>query len=179
MQALHVSERLRDAHPDLSTHRAIVSKWGGVTYRYISALKEGARKMVRMLPETARKGEFRRNALQPTEGGRARWECPTTFLTERPAGFWLSMAAPRLAENAPRNTWKTFTGLQPKRPTDGGRDAGPDYKSIEQGIRLPNNVYPAGKPLTEAEHKARRNRRPKSLNDGRSLCWDYSRRAGC
>ena len=78
-----------------------------MTFRYIAAIKEGTRKMVRMLPETVRKGEFRRKALTLADG-RSRWGFPTTFLMDHPTGFWLSTAVPRLEEKVSRNSWKTF-----------------------------------------------------------------------
>ena len=125
--------------------------------------------MVRILPETVRRGEFRRKALTPMADGRSRWGYPTTFLMERPTGFRQAIAIPRLGEKVSRSTWQTFLGLSSKRPTDGGHEAASDYKMHEQEIRLPNNEYHAGKQLTDAEHRACRNHRPESLNDGRFL----------
>ena len=119
---MHTLERLREAHPELFSVQTIVSGWGEMASRYIAAVKEGARKMVRMLPETVRKGEFRRKALTPMADGRSRWEFPTTFFMDNATGFWQSIAIPSLEEKAPRNTWLTFLGMQSKRPASGGSE---------------------------------------------------------
>ena len=105
--AMYTLERLRESQPELFTLTTLVNTWGGMTFRYIAAIKEGTRKMVRMLPETVRKGEFRRKALTLADG-RSRWGFPTTFLMDHPTGFWLSTAVPRLEEKVSRNSWKTF-----------------------------------------------------------------------
>ena len=134
--------------------------------------------MVRMLPEAVRKGEFRRKALTPMADGRSRWEYPTTFLMEHPAGYWLSIAVPRLEEKVSRSTWETFLGVAPKRLAAGGGEE-PVAELVEVVSRIPDSDYPAGQPLTEIEQKACRNHRPKSLTDGKYLCWDFSSHAGC
>ena len=69
--ALTTLGETHESHPELFTIKLSVAPWGEMTYRYIDEMKEGARKMVRMLPETVRKGEFRRKALTPMpDGGR-------------------------------------------------------------------------------------------------------------
>ena len=135
--------------------------------------------MVRILPETVRKGERRMEALTLMSDGRSRWEYPTTFLMEHPAGFWQSIAVPRLEEKVPRSTWQTFLGLRPKRPTEGGNEEELGDTQDAQAVRLPNSECPAGHPLTDAEHRACRNRRHKSTSDGRYRFWDFSSHAGC
>ena len=151
-----------------------------MTFRYVAAVQECTRKMVRMLPETVRKGEFRRKAMTPMADGRPRWEFPTTFLMEHPAGFWQSIAVPRLEEKVSMNTWKTFLGMKPKRPTAGGNEEW-DIALLANAptTRIHDTEYPAAQPLTEAEQEERRNHRPKSLVDGRFLCWDFASHAGC
>ena len=98
--AMHTLELLREAHPDLFAIQIIVSEWGGMALRYIAYVKEGDRKMVRMLPETVRNGGFRRKALTPTADGRSRWGYPSIFLMDSATGFWQSIAVPRLEEKA-------------------------------------------------------------------------------
>ena len=110
MQSAHAIERLHEAHPDLRTLNVLVSSWGEMTFRYIASAKEGTSKNVMTLPETVRKGEFRRKALMPMSDGRSRWESPTTFLMGHPTGYWQSIDVPRLGEKVSRNTWKTFLG---------------------------------------------------------------------
>ena len=68
-----VLERLHESHPDLFTMQIIVSAWEDMTFRYTDAVKEGTRKMVRMLPETVRKGGI------PTEGTDTNGGCPFTL----------------------------------------------------------------------------------------------------
>ena len=169
IHALAALGRIHEARPELFTLRIIVCAWGEMARRYIAAVKEGARKMVRMLPETVRKGEFRRKALTPMSDGRSRWGYPTTFLMEHPAGYWQSLDIPRLEEKVSRSTWQTFLVLQPKRPAAGGNEDHPGDMQPEQEVRLPNDEYPAGHPLSDAERKACRNHRYKSTSDGRYL----------
>ena len=164
-------ERLREAHPDLFTLPVIAGAWGEMTYRYVAAVKEGTRKMLRMLPEAVRKGELRRKALTPMPDGRSRWGYPATFLMEHPTGFWLSLDVPRLGEKVSRNTWKAFVGIQPKRPDGGTEDA--IVNAVAPIVRVPDSDYPAGHPPTETELKACRNHRPKSLPDGKYIWWDF------
>ena len=177
-QAMLVLERLHESHPDLFALSIIVGAWEDMTYRYIAAVKEGTRKMVRTLPETVRKGEFRRNALTPMADGRSRWEYPTTFLMEHPTGYWQCIAVPRLEEKVSRSTWKAFLGAVPKRLAAGGGEEN-QAEIIPSDSRVPDSDYPAGQPLSETEQKACRNHRPKSLSDGKYLCWDFSSHAGC
>ena len=92
---MHKLDRLHEAHPDLSTIQIIAEAWKNMTFRYIAPLKEWDRKMVRMFPETVRKGELRRKALTPMEDGRARWGYPTTFPMGNPAGSWHPIAVAR------------------------------------------------------------------------------------
>ena len=79
--------KLHEAHPDLFIIPAIVSAWAEMTCRYVTDVKECTRKMVRMLPETVREGEFRRKSLSPMSDGRSRWGYPTTFLYD--ASNWV------------------------------------------------------------------------------------------
>ena len=132
--------------------------------------------MVRMMPETVRKGEFRRKALTPLADGRSRWEFPTTFLMDHPAGFWLSIAVPRLEEKVSRSSWETF--LAPNRRTTAGGDETSTITG-DNHERIPDSSYPAGQPLTEIEQRTCRNHRPKSATGGEFLCWDFSCHAGC
>ena len=134
--------------------------------------------MVRMLPEAVRKGEFRRKALTPMADGRSRWEYPTTFLMEHPTGYWQFIAVPLLEEKVSRSTWKAFLGVVPKRLDAGGRDE-QQAEITQSDSRVPDSDYPAGQPLSETEQKACRNHRPKSLSDGKYLCWNFPSHAGC
>ena len=87
IQATHTRERLRGDHPYLFTISVLVNTWGPMTFRHIALVKEWARKMVRTLPGTVRKGEFSRMALTPMADGRTRWGYPASFSAEHPAGF--------------------------------------------------------------------------------------------
>ena len=140
-----------------------------MAFRYIAEVKEGARKTVRMLPETARKGEMRRKAIAPIPDGRSRWWYQATFLMDRPTGFWQSIAVPRMEDRVSRETRKAFLAQQPKRPADGVDEKEDDRADMV--ARVPDSDYPSGKPLNESGQKERRNRRPKSLSDGKCLCW--------
>ena len=56
-------------------------------------------------------------------------------------GFWQSIAAPRLEEKVPRNTWMTFPGMQSKRPESGGNE-GNNSDQSEAPQRIPDMEYP-------------------------------------
>ena len=136
---------------------------------------EGTRKMARMLPETVRKGEFRRKALTPMPDGRTRWGHPAVFIMSHPTGFWQSMAVPRLEDKVSLGTWKAFLGDFTKR----GKAGGGDEEILVTETPQPMAEYPAVKPLTESERKACRNHRPKSTDGGLFLLWDFSSHGGC
>ena len=128
-----------------------------------------------MLPETVRKGEFRRTALSPMPDGRSRWGYPPTFLTSHTTGFWMSVAVPRLEERVSRSTWAMCLNSGSRRNAAGGLELD-DYEQVHA---IPPSKYPSGRPLTLEESKACRWHRPKILVGGRFLCWDFSRHGGC
>lgn len=43
----------------------LISAWEAMTYRYISDVMDGARRMLHTLPDNVRKTEYRRQALSP------------------------------------------------------------------------------------------------------------------
>ena len=93
------------------------------------------------------------------------------------------MVLPKLEERVSRSSWKMILG----KPTDNSRAAGEadDVWGETSGWKewkkddAKNDAYPAGIPLSTVEIKSSRNFRPKSLEDGSFLCWDYSSHAGC
>ena len=156
-------KKIREAHPDSLTIAIVVADWQEMTYLYIADIKEGTRKMMRMLPETVRKGEFRRKALTPMPDGRSRWAYPTTFLMEHHTGFWQGIDVPRLEEKVSRSTWKACLAPITKRNAAGGEET-------QETTVAPGRVeYPSGKPLSLEETTAFRGVRPKSLVGGSFL----------
>ena len=98
-------------------------------------------------------------------------------------GIGKTMVLPKLEERVSRSSWKMILG----KPTDNSRAAGEadDVWGETSGWKewkkddAKNDAYPAGIPLSTVEIKSSRNFRPKSLEDGSFLCWDYSSHAGC
>ena len=175
MASVETLEKRRESHPELFTIKMIVAPWEVMTFRYVTEMKEGTRKMARMLPRDSAEGEFRRKALTPIPGGRTRWEYPAVFITTHPTGFWQSIAIPRLEDKVSRGACQAFLGDAPKRDREGGMD------EIDPLAELPRHIteYPAGKPLTESERNACRSHRPKRMEDGLFLRWDFSPHGGC
>ena len=129
---------------------------------------------MRMLPDMSRKTDFRRKALSPNATGAVLWGYPTVWLMEHSTGFWRSAVLPKLEERAALSTWKAIlsSGLAKEK----NRAAGEDEQQLQ--YRPNADAYPAGIPLRVQEIKASRNFRPKSIDTGEFLRWDYSSRGG-
>ena len=154
--------------------------WEAMTFRYVSDVMDGTRRLLRMLPDSVRKTEFRRKALSPGPQGLPRWEFPTTWLMDHPTGYWLAVAIPKMEEKISKSAWKAVLHQQVKPLRAAGETPAPD---ITAATSLQGNgkstLYPAGMPLRPDEIKRARGHRPKSLTTGESLCWDFSTHAGC
>ena len=75
-----------------------VCVWGGVRYRYIAEVMDGARRRLRMLPGSVRKTEYNRKALAPGADGLPRWEFPTVWLMGNYSGYRQSISLPKTEE---------------------------------------------------------------------------------
>ena len=141
-----------------------------MAYAYIAEIKDGTRRMIRMLPDVVKTTDLRRKALSPGPTGRVLWEYPTTWLMTHPTGYWQESVKQKLEERVSRATWKTIlSGNTKDKPGVGGEST---TESASQ------DLYPAGMPLSQQEIRASRSFRP--LNSaGQSLCWDHSSLAGC
>ena len=82
LEAVSIFQKIREAQPEVSPLHFLISEWEGATYRYISEVMDGARRLLRMIPDNVRKTEYRRKALAPGVRGEHRWEFPTTWLAE-------------------------------------------------------------------------------------------------
>ena len=89
-----IIQQIHEAQPEVFPLRILISAWVAITYRYISEVMGGTRRLLRMLPGEVRKNEYRRNALLPGFHGQPRRGFPTTWLTGRQTGYWESIAIP-------------------------------------------------------------------------------------
>ena len=128
---------------------------------------------MRILPDIAKKTDFRRKALNPTSTGSTRWGLPTAWLMNHATGYWQSVAIPMLEDRVSRSTWGAFVFEM----WDKSRSAGEE--DSEMPTKRPGEEYPAGMPLRQDEIKAARNPRPKSGETGDYSRWDFSPHSGC
>ena len=146
-----------------------------MTYRYVSDVMDGVRRLVRMLLDNIRKTEFRRKALTPGANGRPRWEFPTTWLMDHHTGYWQAIAIPKMEEKISKSAWKTVL----HGTTKNFRAAGESSDNTDIQTKPSPVVYPAGAPLTPEEIKSARAHRPRSADTGEYLRCDFSSHAGC
>ena len=106
----------------------LISAWETVTYRYISEVTDGTRRLLRMLPDNVRKTEYRRKALSPGVHGQPRWEFPKTWPMEHHTGYWQSIAIPKMEEKIPKSARKAVS----HQPTKALRAAGETPFIIDQ-----------------------------------------------
>ena len=78
---------------------------GAMDYRYISEVMDGARRLLRMPPDSVRKTEYRREASAPGTDGRPRWEFPTVWLMGIHTVYSQSIALPTVQGAIPKETW--------------------------------------------------------------------------
>ena len=129
--------------------RFLISSWGAMDYRYILEVMGGARRLLRMLPGSARKTEYRRKALAPGAEGRPRWEFPTVRLMVHHAGCWQSIAFPKMEGGAPKSIWKA-TIRSPIKPIRAAGDPPPPQPTH---VKDKNDAYPSCTPLQADEIK--------------------------
>ena len=110
----HIKERLAcldelgrvlGARPELFTVDFAPEDFGEQNPHYVSRIKEGGRKVVRMGAGGCKKPSFPRIALNSVGGKCPRWECPTTCPMRHPAGLWLSRIIPMMGEKVTKASW--------------------------------------------------------------------------
>ena len=166
--------RVRDDRPELFTVEFVAESFGEMDFQYLSQIKEGARKVIMLGADNARKPNFARIALRRMDGKGARWEYPTTCLMRHSAGWWLSRIIPKLEEKVSRSAWASV--LESSKIKDRDKKAG---SAPLQDVVAPKKLYPAGKPLRLEESEMSKHHRPKSMATGEYLLRDYSTHAGC
>ena len=169
-------QRLHEAEPEVFPLVFLISSWEAMTFRYISEVMDGTRRLMRMLPDNVRKTEYRRKALSPDVNGLPRWEFPTTWLMEHHTGYWLPIAIPKMEETISKSARKAVLHQPSKHLRAAGESSPPDSVPLKT---VKTTVYPAGLPLRPDEIQRARGHRPRSLEGGESLCWDFSSHAGC
>ena len=87
-EALEIMIELHETQPDLFTIAFLCQTWVAMSYSYIAEIRDGARRMIRMLPDVVKKTDLRRKALSPGPSGRVLWGYPTTWLMSHPTGYW-------------------------------------------------------------------------------------------
>ena len=92
LELIDVCHRICEAQLAVFPLHFSISAWDSMTYRYFSDVTDGVRRIMRMLPGTVRKTEFRRNALTPGPLGSPRWDFPTAFLMGHRTGYGRSTA---------------------------------------------------------------------------------------
>ena len=97
--ALEIMIELHESQPDLFTVSFLCQTWEAMTYAYLAEIKDGTRRMIRMLPDVVKKTDLRRKALSPGPSGRVLWEYPTTWFMTHPAGYWQASVKPKLEES--------------------------------------------------------------------------------
>ena len=158
----------------------LIAEWEAMTYRYISDVMDGARRPLRMLPGNARKTEYRRKALSNGARGKPRWRFPTTWLMCQHAGYWQSISLPKMEAGISKSAW----GAGLHQPTQSLRAAcetpppelGGRKTATTRGKSPP---YPAGLPIHPDGIQRARGHRPRSLEGGGSMCWDFPTHSGC
>ena len=108
MDALEIMIQLHETQPELITVTFHNQCWDAMTYRYIAEVKDGTRRMMRVLNDGARKTDLRRRALTPTSTGKVLWGYPTVWLMDHDTGYWNTTAVPKLEERVSRSSWKTI-----------------------------------------------------------------------
>ena len=75
LQRLHSPQQIHEAQPEAPPLHFLISAWESMTYRYISDVVDGTRRLLRMLTDNFRKTEYRRNALSRGVHGQPRRKC--------------------------------------------------------------------------------------------------------
>ena len=140
LEVISIFHQIHGARPEVLPLHFPISTWEAMTYRYISEVVDGTRRLLRMLPDNVRKTEYRRKASAPGVHGRPRWEFPTTWLMDHHTGYWLSIAIPKIEERISKSTWAAVLHQAPK-PFRAAGEALPDQGGPSKGP-----IYPAGMP---------------------------------
>ena len=161
---------MHEAQPEVSPLHFRIDAWEAMTYRYISDVMDGTRRLLRTFPDDVRKTEYRRKALPPGPQGQPRWEFSTTWLMDRHTGYWLPISIPKMEAKISKSAWNAVL----QQPTKQLRAAGETPTPLETLLTgTPHagktSPYPAGMPLRPGEIQRARGHRPKSLEGGESL----------
>ena len=106
LEVIATFQWIHEAEPDVFPLSFLISSWEAMTFRYISEVMDGTRRLMRMLPDNVRKTEYRRKALSPDVNGLPRWEFPATWLMEHHTGYWQSIAIPKMEETISKSAWE-------------------------------------------------------------------------
>ena len=153
-------ERLHEARPELFTVDFVSDAFEEMNFHYISQVKEGTRKVIRLGADRVKKPDFARLALNCVDGRGPRWEYPTTFSMRHSAGLWMSRIIPKLEEKVSKAAWLTVLDSKQK---EKDRKAGSVPPVNETPVK---RMYPAGRPLRSDEQELSKQHRPKSMSSG-------------
>ena len=134
-------------------------------YRYISEVMEGARRLLRMLPDSVRKTEYRRMAVAPGVDARPPVGIPDTLADGASRRV---LAVDRMAHNGRKiatSDWKAVLHSTTRLMRAAG-DPPP-----APPVKDRSDAYPAGMPIRPDDIQHARNYRPRSIDGGEYLCW--------
>ena len=87
MVVIEVFLRIRESQPDVPPLHFLISSLGAMSYRYISEVMDGDRRLLRTLPGSVRENEYRKKAPFAVPGGLPRWEFQTVWLMGNHTGY--------------------------------------------------------------------------------------------
>ena len=170
LEVIGIPQQIHESQPEVSPLHFLIEAWEAVTYRYISDVMDGTRRLLRMLPDSVRKTEYRRKSLPPGPRGQPRWEFPTTWLMGHHTGYCLSIAIPKMEEKVAKSPWKAALHQPAKQLRAAGEASSPKDTAVADSLPTGKATpYPPGMPLRPDEIQRARGHLPKSLEGGESL----------
>ena len=195
LRALEQIEQAHEADPEAWPETYCYSLWEELKAAWIEELREGRRRLRKLLNcEQPRKEDLRFVALAPGSG----FTFPTTFELDDPQGYYQKVCVPR-QQRAIKSI--IFGQLHHRRqaPVKVGENPGEEKAGEEQGENRigrvkggkgsgkgdkgenPKNAtkaYPAGKRLRPKEAADSIRHGPKT-KEGKPICWDSACHSGC
>ena len=188
LKALEQIEQAHEADPEAWPEAYCYSLWEELKAAWVEELREGRRKLCKLLNcEQPRKEDLRFVALAPGSG----FTFPTTFELDDPQGYYQKVCVPR-QQRAIKSI--IFGQLHHKRQAPGkvgenpgnekgGEEIGDSRIGRAKGAKPDNpktsaKAYPAGKRLRPKEAADSIRHGPKT-KEGKPICWDSACHSGC
>ena len=188
LKALEQIEQAHEADPEAWPEAYCYSLWEELKAAWIEELREGRRRLCKILNcEQPRKEDLRFVALAPGSG----FTFPTTFELDDPQGYYQKVCVPRQQRaiksiifgqlhhkrHAPA---KVGENQDTERPGEEKEDAriGKGRGGKGDAPPKPTKAYPAGKRLRPKEASDSVRHGPKT-KEGKLICWDSACHSGC